>query len=362
MLAEVERFFSHDVAAFTTKLAELDRKIDPSAVATKDELFDDLLQSICTVLRACQRLEREIDGDTSLVKQAQDRFRSEIAPWFDRSWFMQRAKVKPRGYPGDYALLSAIYDRQPKSTGLGGYLDVYFLNTTLGRAVVNRMQAARRFLIGEFARRAGTVEVWNVACGPCREYAGGMDLADGDRIHVRLIDSDTEALEYVQASVIAGNSGLPRMECTCYNALRMRSAEQNIRRFGRCDILYSIGLCDYIPDKHLIAMLEGWRSSLSEDGVLYVALKDCERYDKTKYQWLTDWYFFQRTEEDCRELFRHAGFDVLNMEMDRDETGSIMNFVSRVQAPARSHAPAPHGNQAPHVAPIMHREATVRTK
>lgn len=362
MRAEVDRFFSYDVAAFTKKLAELDRKIDPSTIAMKDELFDDLLQSICATLRACQRLEREIDGDTSLVKEVQNRFRSEIAPWFDRSWFMHRAKVKPRGYPGDHALLSAIYDRQPKSVGLGGYLDIYFLNTTLGRAVVNRMQAARRFLISEFSRRRSNVEVWNVACGPCREYAGGVDLADGDRIHVRLIDSDTEALDYVQSSVIGGVRGLPRMECTCYNALRMRSAEQNIRRFGRCDILYSIGLCDYIPDKHLIAMFEGWRNSLSEDGVLYVALKDCERYDKTKYQWLTDWYFFQRTEEDCRELFRRAGFDVLGMEMDRDETGSIMNFVSRVQAPARSLPPALHGDQTPQAAPMMHREATVPLK
>ena len=95
----------------------------------------------------------------------------------------------------------------------------------------------------------------------------------------------------------------------------MTSAANNIRRFGRSDIVYSVGLCDYIPDEFLIPLLQGWRESVADGGVVYVAFKDTLLYDKTEYQWLTDWYFFQRTEEECRRLFEQAGYEMSAMEM-----------------------------------------------
>jgi hypothetical protein len=48
-----------------------------------------------------------------------------------------------------------------------------------------------------------------------------------------------------------------------------------------------------------------------------------------------DWYFFQRTVDDCRELYYQADFDVDALEMARDETGIIINFISRVPGDAQ---------------------------
>ncbi|MBN2577672.1 MAG: class I SAM-dependent methyltransferase [Pirellulales bacterium] len=244
---------------------------------------------------------------------------------------MHRARLKPRGYPGDYQLLAAIYDGTPKSRGLGGYLDLYFLNTTLGWAVKTRLQAVRRFLIEEVSHRRGNVSILNVACGPCREYREGLNAPEEGALHVTCLDSDQEALDYVRAHA-AEMPGIHRLDCTCYNALRMSSSKANVAKFGRPDIIYSVGLCDYIPDKYLVAMLRGWRESLGEGGVVYVAFKDCRRYDKTEYQWMVDWFFLQRTEEECRGLFEQAGYDPGALEMARDESGVIMNFVSRSKA------------------------------
>jgi extracellular factor (EF) 3-hydroxypalmitic acid methyl ester biosynthesis protein len=114
-----------------------------------------------------------------------------------------------------------------------------------------------------------------------------------------------------------------------YNALRTRSAATNKRKFGTFDVIYSVGLCDYLSDRHLIGMLSAWRETLNEGGVLYVAFKDCERYEKTLYQWHLDWFFFQRTEQDVLNLFKAAGFDVDRMETSRDDTGIVINFIDR---------------------------------
>lgn len=358
MQAKIETFFAGDVSTFTDKLAHLDARVDPSAEARRDHCFHELTEAVCRSQQACRRLESLLDGNGEQVKEVQDRFREEIASWFDRSWFMHRAQTKPRGYPGDYELLAAIYDGVPKSSGLGGYLDLYFLNTTLGRAVPARLQAARSFLVEEVSRRRGDVSILNVACGPCREFVGGFEHPEECTIHVTCIDNDRQALEYVSAHVRTIATGIPDINCACYNALKMKSPRANIKRFGRCDILYSVGLCDYIPDRYLVSMLQGWRESLNDGGVLYVAFKDATRYDKTQYQWLVDWFFLQRTEEDCRALFRQAGFDMDGLEMTRDATSVIMNFIGRVKRPTavRVDLPGEQRRERPRAVPTARRQ------
>ena len=46
---------------------------------------------------------------------------------------MNHALSKPRGYPGDYQMLTSIYDGATKSRRLRGYLDRFFLNTSWER-------------------------------------------------------------------------------------------------------------------------------------------------------------------------------------------------------------------------------------
>jgi hypothetical protein len=118
-----------------------------------------------------------------------------------------------------------------------------------------------------------------------------------------------------------------------YNALRTRSANATVRNFGRFDIIYSVGLFDYLTDDQLVPIFAALRDTLNAGGVLYISFKDTEQYDKTPYQWHLDWFFYQRTVADCLRLFREAGFDTRAIEMQRDRTGIIVNFTSRHGAP-----------------------------
>ncbi len=99
--------------------------------------------------------------------------------------------------------------------------------------------------------------------------------------------------------------------------------------FGRSDVIYSVRLFDYIPDEYLIPLLQGLRETLNPSGVVYIAFKDMLLYDKAEYQWLVDWYFFQRTEDDCRQLFVAAGYEMDQVQVTRDSIGVIMNFLYR---------------------------------
>jgi extracellular factor (EF) 3-hydroxypalmitic acid methyl ester biosynthesis protein len=365
MNSEVTSFFSEHIAGFTRQLDALDRQSDPEALPTNDQIVDDLTQSINDSLRVCAELETRLQSeDPALLKDVQQRYRDAIWPWFGKSWYMQRALTKPRGYPGDAVILTAIYDGVAKSKGLGGYLDRYFLNTTLGRAVPARMWAARRFLMDELSQRHGRVTVMDVACGSCREYLGGFDPSSDRETNFICIDNDQETLDFAKSQTEAAlsKSGISS-KFIRYNALRMVSGATNVRRFGRSDVIYSVGLCDYIPDEFLIPLLQGWRESLNPGGVVYVAFKDQHLYDKAEYQWLVDWYFLQRTEEDCLRLFAEAGYDVSQIEVTRDAIGVIMNFLCRDKVAGAGRVDQPEElPAAQHIDPASQPVADVATQ
>jgi extracellular factor (EF) 3-hydroxypalmitic acid methyl ester biosynthesis protein len=359
MQSLINAFFEQHVAKFVQWLQQIESQVAAHDKPTVDEVADELTQRIHTILAECGRLERRL-SDSDTLKQVQARFRAAIWPWFGQSWFMERALTKPRGYPGDHEMLTAIYNGHVRSSGLGGYLDRYFLNTTLAHAVRGRMRALRRFLLAELNGREGDVNVLNVACGPCREYTDSFAPTNHRQIRLTCVDNDTQALDFVATTVAPHIAPGIAPTFVRYNALRMTSVRHNVERFGRPDIIYSVGLCDYIPDNYLLPMLRGWRESLSEGGLVYVAFKDGERYDKAEYQWLVDWYFYQRTEDDCRALFEAAGYDMNQLELTRDSTGVIINFIGRTRTGARRRADEAEALPKP-PRPVIAGEASLET-
>jgi extracellular factor (EF) 3-hydroxypalmitic acid methyl ester biosynthesis protein len=331
MKTAVEKFFAEDVNRLTTQLAEIEDRIEPLEWPENIQILRDLEAALGQGLEACRRLDARIREDKELLEHCQQRFREETAPWCDQSWIIHRARSKPRGFPGDYQMLSAIYDGIPIARGIGGYLDRLCLKMTLGRAVDARMKNTRRFLQEELATREGDVTILNVASGPCREYRQGLPADGLGTIRVKCVDSDEGALKYVSRHVAKSTSRNLIFDCFHHNVLRMRSANAVIEKFGRNDIIYSVGLADYLPDKMLIPILRAWRESLHPDGVLFVAFKDALRYDKVEYQWLMDWHFLQRRESDCLRLLEEAGFDMNRITASRDETGVILQYLYRPQ-------------------------------
>ena len=330
--ALIAEFFARDVKRYVDRLASLEERIPPDAEPIDDEIASQLAEANIDSLRACRRIERAIGADASLLLETQAQFRDAIQTWFDQSWFMERAKNKPRGYPGDYQTLIGIYSGVPRSTGLGGYLDRYFLQTPLADAVRQRLRSARGFLLNEAARRQRPMNVLNVASGPCWEYTHGWRGVSRP-LRVTCIDMDREAIGYVERQGETLEARGIHLQTKVYNALRMSSAPNNIKHFGKPDVIYSVGLCDYLPDNSMIRILRGWRETLAPGGIVYVAFKDCEQYDATGYAWHVDWHFIPRTSDDCHRLFAEAGYDMQRVSMSRSESPVIMNYVCRDATP-----------------------------
>jgi predicted SAM-dependent methyltransferase len=94
-----------------------------------------------------------------------------------------------------------------------------------------------------------------------------------------------------------------------YNALKMVNHERNLQEFGAQDIIYSVGLFDYLSNDVLVKLLKALYDLLKPGGILIASFKDSNKYSTFIYHWTVEWNaFLQRKEQDILALYERAGF------------------------------------------------------
>lgn len=130
-------FFDKDLESLLAALRNIDKALEYTN-GYNTALQARLNAATNQMVSACRDLEQELGDDNGLIEDAKTRFREAISPWFSQSVLMSRGLNKPSGHPGDFETLEAIYDNRPLSSGIGFYLDQYFLHSPLAVAVRNR--------------------------------------------------------------------------------------------------------------------------------------------------------------------------------------------------------------------------------
>lgn len=327
-LPSVIEFFSNDVAEFKRQLTQLESEIDKDAIPQRnDEFHQRTLSAFQQSQAACREFERTHDNDPDLIKEVQARFREETSHWFSQSWIGNRARTKPSGFAGDYEMLVKLYEEETPARGIGAYIDLCISELPLANAVRGRKDMVREYLLKEIASREGDLRIMDIACGPCREFLDWPEF-EGRNIEVVAMDNDPIALEYIEATVASQLPPSTTLKPVRFNVMRARNAEATKAKYGTFDIIYSVGLADYLTDEHLLGIFSGLGETLSDGGALVIAFKDTEQYDETPYQWHLDWFFYQRTVEDVINVYDMAGFNTDKLELSRDRTGIIVNYVT----------------------------------
>jgi extracellular factor (EF) 3-hydroxypalmitic acid methyl ester biosynthesis protein len=311
------------------------------ADANMDQLAERLTQQIKATEAVARDIEAEYRDNLPALRRLQAEFRKATDRYFSTSYFMHRARVWPRGYPGDYRIIDQAYDNQPLSTGVGNLLDRYFLSSTLADAIRWRRLKMREIIAQEIRRRTNA-QVLNIGCGPCREVRELGDTIAAVNAHFLCLDFDDEALAY-SADRVAHTAVAPHVEFRQYNALKMINAQRNLEEFGPQDAIYTIGLLDYLTDPVLIRLIRALYETLKPGGVFVAVFKDCERYDTQDYHWLVDWSgFYQRTAEESRRLVEEAGVSSEQVSVERSRCGVMVFYRILRSATSLPKIPAPH--------------------
>lgn len=311
----------------TDKFLNRLKLLEARCTSSKDEkILEDLKNIMDDMMSFCEEFEKNAGYSKEELKKIIRRFHRDTDPVLSKSYCIKRVRIWPQGYQGDYKTLETIYRNTPCSEGLGYYLDLWALDTPLGHAVRNRIKMLENILRKEITMRYGP-KILNIACGSCRELVGITNEIDEHDARIICIDNDPDALIF--AGIRLSSLGLDdRIEFRKYNAIRMFDDETNIVEFGKQDIIYSVGLFDYLPDEFLIKLLSALYNLLDTGGTLIAAFKDANLYRPQEYHWIFDWDgFLQRGERDFRNILSIAGIPDEAIREEREESGLIIFYT-----------------------------------
>ncbi len=313
---------------FIKRLEEIEKRCD-----NPNEKPEDIMASIedafNDVLNSCRLFEIAVN-DEEIIKDARVRFHQKTNKIFSKSFCINRARIWPQGYQGDYKTLETIYRNTPLSKGFGYYLDLYCLGWPLGTGVRNRLNELKNILKEEISQRQKP-KVLNIACGSCREVFELSSLIEKSGTKITCIDLDDDALafaanrlSFTNLNPVFSNQVVLRK----YNAIRMFDNELNMAEFGKQDIIYSVGLFDYLESEFLVKLFSALYELLNPGGVLITSFKDSMRYRSQEYHWIVDWDgFLQRTEEDFVDIFTKANIPLNQISEQREKTGLIVFYL-----------------------------------
>ncbi|MCX7794467.1 MAG: class I SAM-dependent methyltransferase [Thermodesulfovibrionales bacterium] len=290
-----------------------------------EEIYREVSGALDSVIPFFKAFEEGVK-DRKIIKCAQFIFRDKTNPIFLKSYYFNRARNWPRGYQGDYITMENCYKNIPLSIGIGYYLDLYLLNSPLGKAVRNRIKMLEEMLRQELQNRKGG-SVLNIACGSCRELMGlAVEIMDY-KADVTCIDNDEEALRFSMKRL--STLGLDEyVKFFKYNAVRMFDVDSSMSEFRGQDIIYSVGFFDYLPSDFLVRMFKTLYNILNPGGVIIVAFKDADRYDHRPYHWIVDWDgFLQRNPTDFYRIFQAAGIPSSIITEKREPTGIVVFYT-----------------------------------
>ncbi len=321
------RLLDEATERFNRRLEEVGHKSTDQGGEDPDDLMKATTRAISEMNRSCNEFEKGVGYNRTVIKKAQIEFREKTARFFSQAYF-KRARTWPQGYQGDYEMLEILYDNKPTPDGIGHFIDRYFLSCALAVAVRGRKETLRNLLQSELSNRQAP-KILDIACGSCRDL---LDLAaeiKSSAAQIICIDLDSDALNFSAKRMADAGLLSHQVQFRQYNALKMVNAERSRKEFGLQDVIFSVGLFDYLKDDVLVRLLGSLYNLLTPGGKLITSFKDRRRYDTADYHWHLDWDgFFQRTEEDVVHLLQKAGIPVTSLSTSREESGVIIFFVA----------------------------------
>ncbi|MCM8774530.1 MAG: class I SAM-dependent methyltransferase family protein, partial [Candidatus Omnitrophica bacterium] len=269
-------------------------------------------------------------SESKVMQKIKDNFRHLISTWIYKSTIVKYAFEKPRGYAGDYKMLEIIYDNKPISKNMGVYFDNNFLKSPYAVAVRIRKDHLREILQRFFNEtKLNKLNILNIACGSCREIRELLpSLKTKSSIIFNCLDWDEEALKFSQGMLLPIKPKNVEFKFIKEDIMNIIKNESTALSLGKQDLIYSIGLIDYLPDRVLKKLIYVLYQLLQKNGRLILTHKNREKtFPPIPPDWFCDWKFVPRNKEEVIELFYACGISEFSLSIDSDDFEYIHYFT-----------------------------------
>jgi SAM-dependent methyltransferase len=248
--------------------------------------------------------------DPAMRKQLGVRLQHEMLPYLLTTHTAERFYSKPRGYAGDFLAIHKIYENQPSGTGrLGPLVDRMFLEMPPSIAVRNRRMLLAEEIKATVDRKSpGRANVMCIASGPATEvFDAFAAIPDQTKLKVTLLDIDLQALAFVD-EIRTKRKLAAQFELVNENLIALFLGRGKLQVEPQ-DLIYSIGLIDYLNDKLVGKLLAFAYSNLAPGGRIILGNFHPSNPAREFMDHVLEWSLIHRTEEDMNRLFSSSPFN-----------------------------------------------------
>lgn len=325
-ITEIKTFFLIDVRLALESFIDIDTMVElgqPDAFIQKE-----CNKTLDSLIEAGDRLENNLSSPY-LSGEIKNRVRQLLGHFLYQSMVCKRGFEKPHGYPGDFKMLEGVYNNRELSSGIGRYIDRYGLNVPYAVAIRQRKDKMRDILYDFInTSREQSLHIINLASGACRDIREMFrrPLTYPGSVTITCIDQDPIALDYSRQTLAEISTGNIDVKLVQGNILRLETLD--LGPDGSVDMIYSIGIADYLQDRMLKKIFSDSYAKLKTGGRLVVAYKDRESHRPVELNWCCDWYFIPRNEDELSDLINASmGAENISISIEREDTDVIFFAV-----------------------------------
>lgn len=321
----VKKFIEKELLNYLKFLLDFNERIKIHK-DVKDEFFLELKKHSDDVVQKGENLTKNIDNKL-FEKRIRYFFRMLISPWPYKSIIMDKGFKKYRGYPGDYEMMDYVYNNKICSNNIfGQYFDVYFIRNAYSEAVRGRKNLMRDILLEEIGQQ-NELRILNIPCGPSRDVQEFLETKQSNNsFEIICVDNDSESLEFAQKAIF----GLKKSENVSFRQGNILDYSRNPTKaekdLGTFDIIYSIGIADYFPDKLLQKFIYSTYAMIKPGGELIFAFKITNKdpFAPLPPKWFCDWVFVPRSLEESIKVVEESGIKAFTKTKEIwEESGRI---------------------------------------
>jgi chemotaxis methyl-accepting protein methylase len=220
---------------------------------TRNSLVETVSQHLSILLLGtAEKMKNGFSQDTKdNLKTAFSYFREHIGRYLFQSPFTKRSFEKPRGYAGDYLMMSQIYSNNSFANSLfGSCMEAAVQSFGEPSAVRNRAQYLSGKVLAKINSDKSNLKFLSVASGPAEEVKVLLEKISQeqlDRCEFHLLDQDEEALQFAQRNILDTAMKLGKK-------IKLHLINRGIKEVlvggvsEQYDAIYSSGLFDYFSD------------------------------------------------------------------------------------------------------------------
>jgi SAM-dependent methyltransferase len=220
---------------------------------------------------------------------------------------------KPLGYPGDYMLMSYLYDPQPYGNTLYDKLihEVVCRHEPMGDGVVKRKNFLLEQIRGVVASARSSTSmpcrVLSLACGPAQEVLEfATEYRDSCAPTVfTLIDQDQRSLSYVNSSLsrllIPGSTNI-EAKYLYLGFMQMIDELDAFDSLPEQDLIYAAGLFDYLKTASAQQLAQRLFQKLRRGGRLVIGNFKLPNDATWALEYWMDWHLIYRNHGDMKAI------------------------------------------------------------